>query len=249
MAGHSHWAGIKHKKGRADKHRSKIFSKLSKEITVAAKLGSKDSNMNPRLRSAIQSARSANMPKDNIKRAINKSEMNKNLNYNNIVYEGFGPEKIAIIIEVLTDNKNRTVSNIRTIFQKFGGNLGETGVASHQFKQVGIIRIDKKKISDNKIFELAINSGAEDCSSDGSFHQIITVKENFYKVKIEIEKKIESFISANIEWLPMNKITLDREKTKSVLNFLETLEDDDDVQNVYANLEINNNFLDESLKT
>ncbi len=145
MAGHSHWAGIKHKKGRADKHRSKIFSKLSKEITVAAKLGSKDSNMNPRLRSAIQSARSANMPKDNIKRAINKSEMNKNLNYNNIVYEGFGPEKIAIIIEVLTNNKNRTVSNIRTIFQKFGGNLGETGVASHQFKQVGIIRIDKKK--------------------------------------------------------------------------------------------------------
>ena len=175
MAGHSHWAGIKHRKGRADKQRSRIFSKLSKEITVAAKLGSKDSGMNPRLRSAIQAARAANMPKDNIERAINKSEINKNLNYNSLVYEGFGPEKIAIIIETLTDNKNRTASNIRTIFQKFGGNLGETGVASHQFKQVGIIRIDKKKISEEEMLELAINSGAEDCSSEGSFHQIIKI--------------------------------------------------------------------------
>ena len=248
MAGHSHWAGIKHRKGRADKQRSKIFSKLSKEITVAAKLGSKDSGMNPRLRSAIQAARAANMPKDNIERAINKSEINKNLNYNSLVYEGFGPEKIAIIIEALTDNKNRTASNIRTIFQKFGGNLGETGVASHQFKQVGIIRIDKKKISDEEMLELAINSGAEDCSSEGSFHQITTKKDNFYKVKVEIEKKIQEFISAAIEWLPMNKIVLDKEKIKSVLSFLETLEDDDDVQHVYANLEIDNNFSDESLK-
>ena len=148
MAGHSHWAGIKHRKGRADNQRSKIFSKLSKEITVAAKLGSKDSGINPRLRSAIQAAKTANMPKDNIERAIKKSEINKNLNYNNIIYEGFGPDKVAIIIEALTDNKNRTASNIRTIFQKFGGNLGESGVASYQFKQVGVIRIDKKKISE-----------------------------------------------------------------------------------------------------
>ena len=145
MAGHSHWAGIKHKKGRADIQRSKIFSKISKEITVAAKLGSKDPNLNPRLRSAMQAARTANIPKDNIERAINKSEINNNLNYNNLVYEGFGPEKIAIIVEALTDNKNRTASNIRAIFQKFGGNLGEAGVASHQFKQAGVIRIDKKK--------------------------------------------------------------------------------------------------------
>ena len=248
MAGHSHWAGIKHRKGRADEKRSKIFSKLSKEITVAAKLGSKDPSMNPRLRSAIQSARTANMPKDNIERAIKKSEINKNLNYNSLTYEGFGPEKIAIIIEALTDNKNRTVSNIRTIFQKFGGNLGETGVASHQFKQVGVIRIEKKKISDNEILELAINSGAEDCSSDGTFHQVITEKDKFYKVKIEIEKKIKDFISDGIEWLPMNKITLDKEKTRSVLSFLETLEDDDDVQHVYANLDIDNNFFIENLK-
>jgi len=243
MAGHSHWAGIKHRKGRADKQRSKIFSKLSKEITVAAKLGSKDADTNPRLRTAIQAARAANMPKDNIIRAINKSGLNKDLNYSSIVYEGFGPEKVAIIVEALTDNKNRTASNIRTIFQKNGGNLGESGVAAHQFKQVGVIRIDKKKISDNDILELAINAGAEDCSSSNSYHEIITVKENFYKVKVEIEKKIQEFISSGIEWLPINKISLDQEKTKSVLNFLEILEDDEDVQYVYANLEVDNNLL------
>ena len=179
MAGHSHWAGIKHKKGKADKQRSKIFSKLSKEITVAAKLGSKDATMNPRLRSAIQAGRAANMPKENIERAISKSELNKDINYNNIVYEGFGPEKIAVIVEALTDNKNRTASNIRTIFQKNGGNLGESGVAVHQFKQVGIIRIDKNKISENDILELSINGGAEDCMSSGSYHEIVTLKENF----------------------------------------------------------------------
>ena len=209
MAGHSHWAGIKHKKGKADKQRSKIFSKLSKEITVAAKLGSKEVDMNPRLRSAIQAAKAANMPKDNIERAINKSELNKNLNYNSIIYEGFGPEKVAVIVEALTDNKNRTASNIRTIFQKNGGNLGSTGVASHQFRQVGVIRIDKKIISDNSILELAINGGAEDCSSNSFYHEIITIKENSYKVKVEIEKKVQDFISSGIEWLPINKILLD----------------------------------------
>jgi len=247
MAGHSHWAGIKHRKGRADKQKSKIFSKLSKEITVAAKLGSKDSDMNSRLRSAIQAARTANMPKDNIERAIKKSEANKNLNYNSITYEGFGPQKVAIIIEALTDNKNRTASNIRTIFQKFGGNLGEPGVASYQFRQVGIIRIDKNKISNNNILELAINVGAEDCSSNGKYHEVITPKDNFYKVKLEIEKKIKELISSGIEWLPKNKISLDLEKTKSVLDFLETLEDDDDIQHVYANLEIDNNFKEKIL--
>jgi len=244
MAGHSHWAGIKHRKGRTDKQRSKIFSKLSKEITVAVKLGSKDSEANPRLRSAMQAARTANMPKANIERAISKSEINKNLNYSSLMYEGFGPEKIAIMIEALTDNKNRTASNIRTIFQKFGGNLGESGVASHQFKQVGVIRIDKKRISDDDILELAINGGAEDCLSNGLHHEVITTKENFYRVKLEIEKKIEEIISAGIEWLPINKILLNKEKTESVINFLETLEDDDDIQHVYANLEIDSNFLD-----
>ena len=248
MAGHSHWAGIKHRKGRADKLRSKIFSKISKEITVAAKLGSKEPDTNPRLRTAIQAARTANMPKDNIERAINKSEFNKDLNYNSLVYEGFGPEKIAVIIEALTDNKNRTASNIRTIFQKFGGNLGGSGVATHQFKQVGIMKIEKNKISDNEILELAINSGAEDCLSKSLYHEVITAKENFYKVKTEIEKKIQEFVSTGIEWLPINKISLNQEKTKSVLHFLEMLEDDDDVQHVYANLETNNNSDEKNLK-
>jgi len=243
MAGHSHWAGIKHRKGRADKERSKIFSKLSKEITVAAKLGAKDADMNPRLRSAIQSARAANMPKDNIERAISKSELNKGINYSSIIYEGFGPEKIAVIVEALTENRNRTASNVRTIFQKNGGNLGSSGVASHQFRQVGIIRVKKNKITDNDILELAINAGAEDCSSDDLYHEIITLKENFYKVKVKIEKKIQEFSSSGIEWLPINKISLNQEKTKSVLNLLELLEDDDDVQYVYANLELKNNDL------
>ncbi len=246
MAGHSHWAGIKHKKGRADSLRAKIFTKLSKEITVAAKLGSKDPETNPRLRSAIQAARTANMPKDNILRAINKSEVNKNLNYNSLTYAGFGPEKIAVIFEALTDNKNRTVSNIRTVFQKFGGNLGETGVASYQFKQAGVIRIDKKNFSDNEILELAINAGAEECYSKGENHEIITLKENFYKVKIEIEKKIKDFVSSGIEWIPINKIKLDKEKSKPVINFLEALENDDDVQHVYANLEVENNFIEKN---
>ena len=139
MAGHSHWAGIKHKKGKADKLRSNLFSKLSREITVAAKLGDKNPDMNSRLRSAIQAARSANMPKDNIERAINKSSMNSEMNYENIRYEGFGPEKVAVIVETLTENKNRTASKIRTVFQKAGGSLGTQGSASHNFNQLGII--------------------------------------------------------------------------------------------------------------
>ena len=170
MAGHSHWAGIKHKKGKADKERSKIFSKLSKEITVAAKLGDKDPAINPRLRSAIQSARSANMPKDNIERAIDKSSINTELNFENLRYEGFGPEKVAVIIEALTDNKNRTASNIRTIFQKAGGSLGSQGSASHNFSQLGVIKIDKQEISDEKIFELATEAGAHECQSSNDVH-------------------------------------------------------------------------------
>ena len=143
MAGHSHWAGIKHKKGRADKQRSKIFSKISKEIAVAAKLGDKNPDMNPRLRSAIQSARSANMPKENIERAIDKSTNINSSNFQSMRYEGFGPKNIAVIVEALTDNKNRTASKIRTIFQKNGGSLGSSGSASHNFKQIGVIKIPK----------------------------------------------------------------------------------------------------------
>ena len=239
MAGHSHWAGIKHKKGKADKLRSKIFSKLSKEITVAAKLGDKDPSMNPRLRSAIQAARSANMPKDNITRAIDKSSANTETNFENLRYEGFGPEKVAIIVEALTDNKNRTASKIRTIFQKAGGSLGTQGSASHNFNQLGVIRIDKKEISDENIFELAIDAGADECKSNNEFHEIQCKVSEIYNIKKELEKKITNFISTEIEWIPLNNVKVSKEKNDELTNFLETLEDEDDVQNIYSNAKFN----------
>ena len=235
MAGHSHWAGIKHKKGKADKQRSKIFSKLSKEITVAAKLGDKDPSMNPRLRSAIQAARSANMPKDNIERAIDKSSINTELNFENLRYEGFGPEKVAIIVETLTDNKNRTASNIRTIFQKAGGSLGTQGSASHNFNQLGIIKVDKKEVSEDRIFELAIEAGAEECNSNDDFHEIQCPVTEIYNVKKELEREIDNFISTEIEWIPINSVDISKEKNDDLINFFETLEEDDDVQNIYTN--------------
>ena len=235
MAGHSHWAGIKHKKGKADKQRSKIFSKLSKEITVAAKLGDKDPAMNPRLRSAIQAARSANMPKDNIERAIDKSSINTELNFENLRYEGFGPEKVAVIVETLTDNKNRTASNVRTIFQKAGGNLGTLGSASHNFNQSGIIKIDKKEVSEELIFELAIEAGADECKTNNDFHEVQCQVSEIYNVKKELEKKINNFISTDIEWLPLNSVEILKEKHDDLIYFFEALEENDDVQNIYSN--------------
>ena len=240
MAGHSHWAGIKHKKGKADKERSKIFSKLSKEITVAAKLGDKDPAMNPRLRSAIQAARSANMPKDNITRAIDKSSMSNQSNFENLRYEGFGPEKVAVIIETLTDNKNRTASNIRTIFQKSGGSLGTQGSASHNFSQLGVIKIDKNEISDEDILELAIDAGANECNSDKGLHEIQCSMNDIYNVKKELEKKIGNFISTGIEWVPLNAVEIPKERKEELINFFETLEEDDDVQNIYSNVKFSN---------
>ena len=241
MAGHSHWAGIKHKKGKADKQRANLFSKLSREITVAAKLGDKDSDMNARLRSAIQAARAANMPKDNIERAIDKSSISANENFENLRYEGFGPDKIAVIVETLTDNKNRTASNIRTIFQKHGGNLGTQGSASHNFNQLGVIKIDKNEISDEKIFELAIESGADECISNDDFHEIHCTKSEIYNVKKKIETTIQNFISTEIEWKPLNSVVVSKDKIEVATEFLETLENDDDVQNIYTNLNFGNN--------
>ena len=238
MAGHSHWAGIKHKKGKADKKRSNIFSKLSKEITVAAKLGDKDPAINPRLRSAIQAARSANMPKDNIERPIDKSSASTGENFENLRYEGFGPDKIAVIVETLTDNKNRTASNIRTIFQKNGGSLGTQGSASHNFNQLGIIKIDKKEISDENIFDLAIESGAEECISYDDFHEIQCAFNEIYNVKKKLEKIVTNFISTEIEWVPLNSVNVVKDREEIVIEFLETLEDDDDVQNVFSNFKI-----------
>ena len=238
MAGHSHWAGIKHKKGKADKQRSKIFSKLSKEITVAAKLGDKNPDMNSRLRSAIQAARSANMPKDNIERAINKSSITDGVNFESLRYEGFGPDKIAVIVETLTDNKNRTASNVRTIFQKAGGTLGTQGSASHNFKQLGVIKINKKEITSERIFELATEAGADECITKINFHEIHCSISKIYDVKKELEKEIKNFISTEIEWIPLNCVKVSKEKNENLLNLFKTLEEDDDVQNIYTNAEL-----------
>ena len=240
MAGHSHWAGIKHKKGRADKERSKIFSKLSREITVAAKLGDKNPDMNPRLRSAIQSAKQANMPKENISRAISKSEISGDKNYENLRYEGFGPFSTAIIIETLTDNKNRSASSIRTILQKNGGRLGETGSTTHMFNNYGIIHIDRKKISDDEVFEIAINAGAKDCYQLNGIHEILTKKQDFYKVKILLEKKISFFSYSGVEWRALSYLNLNKDQSKKMVEVLQSLEELDDVQEIFsnANLEI-----------
>ena len=240
MAGHSHWAGIKHKKGKADKQRSKIFSKLSREITVAAKLGDKNPDMNARLRSAIQAARSANMPKDNIGRAIDKSTVSADSNFENLRYEGFGPNKTAVIVETLTDNKNRTASNIRTIFQKSGGGLGTQGSASHNFQQLGVIKIDKNEINEETIFELAIESGANECISNENFHEIHTNNNEIYEVKSKLEKKIQNFLSTEIEWIPLNIINLSGENKENMIKFLEFLDDDEDVQNIFTNARFEN---------
>ena len=235
MAGHSHWAGIKHKKGKADKQRSAIFSKLSREITVAAKLGDKNPDMNSRLRSAIQAARSANMPKDNIERAIDKSSIAADSNFENIRYEGFGPAKTAIVITTLTDNKNRTASNLRTIFQKNGGGLGTQGSASHNFLQLGVIKIDKGEIDEEKVFNLATDAGANDCIFHDNYYEIHTNNDEIYDVKNLLEKEISNFISTEIEWVPINKINLNEEDKEKIIKFLEILEEDDDVQKVFTN--------------
>jgi YebC/PmpR family DNA-binding regulatory protein len=235
MAGHSHWAGIKHKKGKADKQRSAIFSKLSREITVAAKLGDKNPDMNARLRSAIQAARSANMPKDNIERAIDKSSIAADTNFENIRYEGFGPAKTAIVVTTLTDNKNRTASNIRTIFQKHGGGLGTQGSASHNFLQLGVIKIDKEEMDEEKIFNLATDAGANDCIFHENYYEIHTNNDEIYDVKNLLEKEISNFISTEIEWVPINKINLNEEEKEKMNKFLEILEENDDVQNVFTN--------------
>jgi len=244
MAGHSHFKNMMHRKGRADKIRSKLFTKLSREITVSAKLGTPDPEMNPRLRAAVQAARAANMPKDNIERAIKKSQGNIDNSYEFSRYEGFGPGRTGVIIEVLTDNKNRSVSNIRTIFQKFGGTLGETGSVSYQFEQIGQIKIKKELMSTNDALELAINAGAEDCITTDLYHEINCKKEEFNSVREQIEKKIKDLSFAGLVWNPLSKVNLDKETFVKVVNFLEQIEDDDDVQNVFTNFEVDEKLLE-----
>ena len=191
--------------------------------------------MNPRLRTAIQAAKQANMPKDNISRAISKSEMSDDKNYESLRYEGFGPSNIALIIETLTDNKNRSASSIRTVLQKNGGRLGEAGSTAHMFSNCGVIHIERDLIKEEEIFEIAINAGAKDCINMENIFEIITEKSDFYKIKTEIEKKIKTISYSSIEWRPLNYIDLTKEKSEELLEILTALEELDDVQNIFTN--------------
>ena len=242
MAGHSHWAGIKHKKGRADKERSKIFSKLSREITVAAKLGDKDPDMNPRLRTAIQAAKAANMPKDNISRAISKSEVSSEKNYENLRYEGFGPFNTALIIETLTDNKNRTASEIRTILNKNGGMLGETGSASFNFDKIGEVKYDSQNISKEKFFDFSIDKNALDVIEEGSYIISTCNPENFSKFRDDLELEFGEPKKSELIWKAKNPIKLEPDIEKKVLSFIDLLEENDDIQRVFSNINFNQNL-------
>jgi YebC/PmpR family DNA-binding regulatory protein len=238
MAGHSQFKNIMHRKGRQDKARSKLFGKLAREITVSAKLGLPDPAFNPRLRAAVIAARAENMPKDNIDRAIKKSQGADTENYDEIRYEGYGPGGVAIIVEALTDNRNRTAGEVRAIFSKNGGNLAETGAVSFMFSHVGIVEYDAKAASADAMLEAAIDAGAEDVTSNDDGHQIITAPDTLNDVAKALEAKFGEPRKASLLWRPQNTVALDDEAGEKVLKLIESLDDSDDVQNVYANFEV-----------
>jgi YebC/PmpR family DNA-binding regulatory protein len=227
-----------HKKGRADKARSKLFSKLAREITVAAKMGMPDPAFNPRLRGAILAARAENMPKDNIERAIKKSQGGDAESYDEIRYEGYGPGGVAVIVEALTDNRNRTAGEVRAVFTKSGGNLAETGAVSFMFNHVGVVEFDAKAGSADAMLEAAIEAGAEDVTSNDDGHQIFTTPETLRDVAKTLETKFGEPRKAAMLWKPQNTIALDDASGEKMLDLIESLDDNDDVQNVYANFEV-----------
>jgi YebC/PmpR family DNA-binding regulatory protein len=238
MAGHSQFKNIMHRKGRQDAIKSKLFGKLAREITVAAKLGSPDPNMNPRLRAAVIAARAENMTKDSIERAIKKSLGGDTENYEEIRYEGYGPGGAAIIVEVLTDNRNRAAADIRSYFTKSGGNLAETGAVSFMFNHVGLIEYDAKVASVDEMLEAAIEAGADDVVSNENGHEIYAVQESFRDVAKALEKKFGEPRKAALVWKPQNTVAVDDEKGETLLDLIETLNEHDDVQNVYSNFEV-----------
>ncbi|MHB2165537.1 YebC/PmpR family DNA-binding transcriptional regulator [Alsobacter sp. R-9] len=237
MAGHSQFKNIMHRKGRQDAMRSKLFSKLAREITVSAKLGLPDPNMNPRLRAAIQAARAENMPKDNIERAIKKAAGGDGENYEEIRYEGYAPGGVAVIIEALTDNRNRTASEVRSYFTKAGGSLAETGAVSFMFDRVGVIEFDAKVGSEDAVMEAAIEAGADDVSSSEDGHEIVTAMETLRDVQKELEAKFGEPRKAALVWRPQNNVAVDDEAGEKILRLMDSLDDNDDVQNVYSNAE------------
>ena len=238
MAGHSQFKNIMHKKGRADKARSKLFSKLAREITVSAKLGMPDPAFNPRLRAAILAARAENMPKDNIERAVKKSQGADTESYDEIRYEGYAPGGVAVIVEALTDNRNRTAGEVRALFTKAGGNLAETGAVSFMFDHVGVVEYDAKVASADAMIEAAIDAGAEDVVSNDDGHQIFTTLDTLAAVAKALEAKFGEPRKAAMLWKPQNTIAVDDEQGEKILKLIDALDDNEDVQNVYANFEV-----------
>ena len=239
MAGHSKFKNIMHRKGAQDKKRSKMFSKLSKEITVAAKMGMPDPAFNPRLRAAVLAARAQNMPKDNIDRAIKKSQEAGGESYEEVRYEGFAPGGVGVIVEALTDNRNRTASDVRATFSKYGGNLGETGAVSFMFDRVGEIVYPPEAGTPDGMLEAAVEAGADDCQSDSDGHRFYCAVASLHEVSQALEERLSRPPSeARLIWKPQNTIGVDDEKAVSLLKMLDALEDSDDVQNVYANFDI-----------
>jgi YebC/PmpR family DNA-binding regulatory protein len=238
MAGHSQFANIMHRKGKQDAKRSKLFSKLAREITVAAKMGLPDPNMNARLRAAIIAARAENMPKDNIDRAIKKAAGADGENYDEIRYEGYGPGGVALIVEALTDNRNRTASDVRAAFTKAGGNLAETGAVSFMFDRVGVVEYDAAKGSADAMLEAALEAGADDCVSSENGHEFICAPESLADVTKALEAALGEARKSGLVWRPQNTISVDDEVGEKLLKLVDVLDDHDDVQHVYANFEV-----------
>jgi len=238
MAGHSQFKNIMHRKGRQDKMKSKLFGKLAREITVSAKIGLPDPNMNPRLRAAVLAARAENMPKDNIERAIKKAAGGEGENYEETRYEGYGPGGVAIIVEVLTDNRNRTAGEVRATFTKNGGNLAETGAVSFMFDHVGVIEYDATVADADAMLDAAIEAGADDVISSPGGHEIYAAQGSFHEVGKALEAKFGEPRKSALIWKPQNTVAVNDEQGEKVLNLIESLNEHDDVQNVYANFEI-----------
>jgi YebC/PmpR family DNA-binding regulatory protein len=238
MAGHSQFKNIMHRKGRQDAIKSKLFGKLAREITVSAKLGAPDPAMNPRLRAAVLAARAENMTKDSIERAIKKAQGGDSENYEEIRYEGYGPGGVAVIVEVLTDNRNRAAADVRSYFTKSGGNLAETGAVSFMFDHVGVIEYDAGVASADAMLEAAIEAGADDVVSTENGHEIYAAQDSFREVAKALEQKFGEPRKAALIWKPQNTVAVDDEKGEALLKLIETLNEHDDVQNVYANFEV-----------
>jgi YebC/PmpR family DNA-binding regulatory protein len=238
MAGHSQFKNIMHRKGRQDAAKSKLFGKLAREITVAAKLGLPDPAMNPRLRAAMLAARAENMPRDNIERAIKKASGHDAEQYDEIRYEGYGPGGVAIIVEVLTDNRNRAAGEVRASFTKSGGNLAETGAVSFMFNHVGVIEFDEKVANADGMLEAAIDAGAEDVVSSEAGHEVYTTVDDLREVAKALEAKFGEPRKAALTWKPQNTVAVDDLQGEKVLRLIEALNEQDDVQNVYANFEV-----------